>query len=163
MSTDRELIRNVIATAARGNGARMVTSQAVPGHPEFGTVAGPAPLDGIRAALPLRHAITSLLAEFARAAREAGQTWGEIGEVLFDGTTLSPEDWPAEAFACFAADYGSGPAVPWTCPQCGATVTDRGPDAGGPADAGQGHAAGCARLAAACRAWDEPAGGSPRS
>jgi hypothetical protein len=149
---ERELIRNAIATTARANGSRMVTRR--PGWPDPGTVTGPAPLDGIRAAIQLRHAISWFLSGYARSAREAGQNWGEIGEALYDGTTLSPDGWPEEAFAYFAADLGSGPVVPWTCLQCGGTVMDRGPDAGSPADSEPGHRDGCARLAAAVREWD---------
>lgn len=104
----------------------------------------PGPLTGVRAAAEAVAAVEALLGEHARAAREQGRTWAEVAAVL-------PGD--AGAVAAFARVSRGGAYVPWRCASCGCLVRDYGPELP-PAEAEQGHGAGCGRLAATVAAWD---------
>jgi hypothetical protein len=59
-----------------------------------------------------------------------------------------------------AYDYAAGTTVfgrasfAWVYSACRSTVTDRGPQAGHPADTEEGHAGDCQRLAAEMAAWN---------
>src|ERR1019366_8846879 len=107
----------------------------------------------IRAATALRHAASAAAADCARYAREDGKTWEQIGEAL--GFKPGPDLPPVieSAFRVLASHLGSGPSFAWTCPACGQTVIDHGPEAG-PHDSEQGHGDGCEQFVATIEAWD---------
>jgi hypothetical protein len=113
----------------------------------------PVPLAGIRMARSLEHAAVRVAASFVRGAREDGIDWRTIGEAL----GLEPDDGD---IATAAWEHAAGPRYRmdplyfgWTCPACAQRVRDYGPYGGHPADAEQGHAKGCTRMAEAVRAY----------
>jgi hypothetical protein len=138
-------------------GGRMVKRDMFPDRPDMSWQQDePEPLAAIIAAVALRNAASASLARSARNAREDGRTWEEIGEAA--GCERNPVngDTPGTTvFYLLASDYGSGPSVTWACLACRKTVFDRGPEVGHPADAEQGHAPGCARLAETIRAYEQ--------
>ena len=149
MSAPGALIRNAIFVL----GAAVVRRPVIRGDSASGTRAEPEPLAGIRAATALRHAASAAAADCARYAREDGKTWEQIGEAL--GFKPGPDLPPVieSAFRVLASHLGSGPSFAWTCPACGQTVIDHGPEAG-PHDSEQGHGDGCERFVATIEAWD---------
>jgi hypothetical protein len=132
------------------------------------TVAEPEPLPGMQMARHVEHAAHRLAGDYVRQAREDGHTWPEIGAALNLAADAERRSMsPAEAAYDYAAgDPGSeyarryGRSVTWSCPACRAVISDRGPQAGSPADTERGHTDGCERLAATQNAydaeWDEP-------
>jgi hypothetical protein len=146
----RHEARNVIYRIVQEAGGKMIMRSDA-----FGTTREPEPLAGIAAATALGHAVTRSVAGFARRAREDGKTWAEIGAAL--GAEADPETGTttgAAAFLVLASDLGSGsPSFGWSCPACGRTVLDYGPEMGHPEDQEQGHGGGCTRLAETVRAW----------
>ena len=117
----------------------------------------PEPLAGIRAALSLEYAAREAAANSARYAREDGLSWAEIGEAFFPADP--PPDAHSKAHAAFdrlswAYDRWQAPSFTWTCPACLQLISDHGPETGmHPSEDEEGHAEGCARLAAAVAAW----------
>lgn len=141
---------------AAAAGARMVTRPAFRDRPEFGTREEPEPLAALAAARRLQSAAAAEIAASARAAREDGRTWEEIGAAA--GFRPSAERTAAEAgFGMIAGpgQPGRAPAFYWHCPACDRTVSDYGPETGNPAEAEAGHAGDCPRLAAQAAARDE--------
>jgi hypothetical protein len=126
-------------------------------HDPERTVEEPEPLAGIRAAAALEHEARQVLAGCARYAREDGLSWEQIGEALL--AAPAPGE-PSRAVAAFdrlawSYDQWQAPTFTWTCPSCLRQVLDHGPEAGGhPSETEEGHADGCARLAAAIDAWN---------
>jgi len=151
-----ELVRNAVLVLVRDEGGRTVSRPLIRDRPDDGlTRTEPEPLAGIRAALALRSAAANAARDCVLVlyAREDGRTWAEIGQAVY-GDSLPAPQRPAEAFAYFAMDLGSGPVFPWVCGTCGAMVLDRGPEAGSPADQELGHAAGCERLTETIREYE---------
>ncbi len=135
----------------------MVTLPMFRGRPDLGsTVTDVEPLAGLQAAASLKHAARRLALEYVRQAREANDSWHDIGVALGFGHLAKSGSSVAGA----AYDYASaGPnswsrSFLWACPACQGTVVDFGPEAGNPEDQEHGHAADCPRLAAAVTAWN---------
>ena len=143
MTAPDALIRNAIFTLGAGTVRRPV----IRGDAASGTTAQPEPLAGIRAATELRHAASRAVSGCVRYAREDGKSWTEIG------AAMEPARDQCSAFLAVASHLGRGPSFAWTCPACGQTVIDYGPEAG-PNDSEQGHGDGCERFVATIEAWD---------
>ena len=114
------------------------------------------PLAALTALSHLRAALAREELEAASRAREDGRSWDVIGEAMgypLPGITSAAE----RAFTALAADLGTGPAVPWTCPSCRRVVIDYGPEAG-VLEREQGYGDGCERFAAEIAAWEQEAG-----
>jgi hypothetical protein len=151
--------RRAAFTLARDSGARVVT------RPLFRTSDSPAvrdiePLAGAHAARDLELAANEAARDYIGQARETGHDWDQIGRAL----CLSADGGQAVATRADAAyTYAAGtpettaPSWPrtfgWTCRTCDQQITDRGPVAG-PADAEQGHARNCPRLARSIALWN---------
>jgi hypothetical protein len=144
------------ARAAVGRAVREVIRETEGGH-----ITDPlaAPLANIRAARRVELAARGRAREHIRAARETGRTWHEIGAALDLGAEAADRGRSAgEA----AYDFAAGEPLRqldrrwfgWTCPACQGRILDRGPEAGHPVDAEEGHADGCERLAATVAAHD---------
>lgn len=111
------------------------------------------PAAGIRLAQLIEQAARAKVLEYIKRTRQAGAGWQQIGEVLH----LTAPDGSAylgDVAFDFAVDAEhSRPfddlAFPWTCPECGGLIMDRGPAGGHPEDDEPGHADTCPRLAAA--------------
>jgi hypothetical protein len=117
-------------------------------------VPGAEPMAGLRAATALKMATRELLLDYVRDAREDGYTWRDIGVGL--GFSDDPDSGVSAAEAAYEFAAGTTSAwrsFAWTCRHCHATIIDRGPEAGHPADCEDGHADDCARLASAIAAW----------
>ena len=138
-----------LVTAA---GGQLTRRPAVEGEPVFGTVPAPEPLAGLTAARHLEHAARYLTGTYAKAAREQGRSWPDIGTAL--GYKPGPGDLtPAEsAFRAVAYDLGHEFRFYWGC-ACGETIADNGLELANPRDAEEGHAPGCPRLAADVAAY----------
>jgi hypothetical protein len=132
---------------------------AFPGAPAPGGKRDAKPLAGLRAAREVELAARYYACRFIREAREDGLTWGDISTALLLGPGAEE---PGVSPAHVAYSYAVGDpeldsaarlsrVFPWECPVCSEVIRDRGP-ADGPADEEPGHAAGCARLAAAVAA-----------
>ena len=139
----RNLIRNDITIL----GAAVVRRPRIRGDSASGTKAEPEPLAGIRAATALRNAASRAVSDCARYAREDGKSWTEIG------AAMEPARDQYSAFLAVASHLGRGPSFAWTCPACGQTVIDYGPEEG-PNDSERGHGDGCERFVATIEAWD---------
>ena len=152
----RQIIRSAIGTLCREAGAQFTARPVIRSEPDGPTSPEPEPIAAIRAAVDLRYAAARAVADHTRNAREDGRTWAEIGAAMgfADRPSLRPAPVAGRAFLAVASDLGSGDGFGWTCPSCLGVVTDRGPEAGGPAEAEHGHADGCKRLAETVRAWD---------
>lgn len=119
----------------------------------------PTPVPALAAALALWQAAEHEMRSQIRRSREAGQSWAELAVPLRPVLDLPdgapPYDAGAAAF-CWAAGPGrrafDDRYLTWRCRDCGALVTDYGPDAGSPEDSETGHSTGCARLGAAIEA-----------
>jgi len=117
-------------------------------------VTGTEPMMGLRAATALKMATRRLLLDYIRYAREDGNSWRDIGLGL--GYSDDPDTGLSAAQAAY--DFAAGTtsawhSFSWTCQHCHATIIDRGPEAGHPADCEDGHADGCTRQATAVAAW----------
>jgi hypothetical protein len=157
----RRTARRAIEELALRHGAAALTRPPYPGAQS--TIRTVEPLAGLRAAreieLGTRHAISN----YIRAAREAGQSWHDIGTAmhLVPGRDASIEgDTPAEAAFSYATAR-PGPesgwrfdrSLSWTCGSCQNPILDHGPY-DPPADAERGHADNCPRLQAVMADWD---------
>ncbi len=113
------------------------------------------PMLGMQIAAHLELAAKRLAAEYITHAREDGHTWHEIGV----GLGLSSADESGTSAAEAAYEYAAGKPLlgrrsfSWVCPACNGAVTDRGPEAGHPADCEHGHHTNCPRLGAAVAKW----------
>ena len=152
MTTDREFrvrqeARSAIARLVKDAGGQMVTRPLIRSEPQGRTTQQPEPLPGFIAAVALEREARRQGRDAVRYAREDGKSWAQIGEAM-----------GADAAAAFAYATGpadlAGPFTWWRCPDCGETISDRGPEIGNPADTEEGHGPGCARLAAAVAAWE---------
>jgi hypothetical protein len=131
-----------------------------------GTAPGASPAEAVRIARSVELAVHAELLGHIRRAREAGESWAAVGELLGFGPIAA--EGPG-TLAELGFDYGAGPrtidpwfpAPPvfrWDCPGCGARIADYGP-VKGPALDQDGHEAGCVRLAVEAADWDEEAPG----
>jgi hypothetical protein len=124
------------------------------------TISSAAPATGIRFALMLRGYAHQKLYDFIKDARQDGMTWAQIGETLNLGDEASERGYGiGDAAFDFAADAEHASrfqtlTFSWTCPACGAYISDRGPNGGHPEDEEPGHNADCSRLATAVVAYD---------
>ena len=120
------------------------------------------PADEVRFARQLELAARAQARASIRRAREAGQSWYVIGELLGFGPLAGTAGSPSVAELAF--DYAHGPRVVhpwfpappvfrWDCPACGQRIADRGP-AAGPRYDEPGHRDGCVRLAEEAAEWD---------
>jgi hypothetical protein len=153
----RQWARRAVTAVAEASGGTTVTRPMFCGRPDLGsTVTDVEPLAGLQAAASLKHAARRLAFEYVRQAREADDSWHEIGVAL--GLEHLAECGLSVAGAAY--DYAAGGpdarsrSFPWVCPACQATVIDFGPEAGNPEDQEHGHATDCPRLAAALTAWN---------
>jgi hypothetical protein len=112
------------------------------------------PLWSLSAALRIERVAHGRARGFAADARAAGCGWLQIA----DAAGIDPKAEPYER-ATAAFNLAAGPArrlwnqtVPWCCPTCRQTITDRGPEAGVDDDE-TGHADTCARRLAQLAAW----------
>lgn len=152
--------RRAVISLARDRGAEFVTRDAYRGSDM--TVRDLDPLTGARAARDVELGARRAAREYLRQAREAGQTWDQIGQAL--GVAPGADaDQAGLTVAEAAYTYAAGrpdteaPWRPrsflWTCRSCDQAISDRGLIAG-PADDELGHAGNCPRLAAAIAEWD---------
>jgi hypothetical protein len=121
------------------------------------------PAAAVRAARSVELAVHAEVLVHIRRAREAGESWHAIGQLLGFGPIAAERPGP---LAELAFDYSAGlqtvdpfpaPAVfRWDCPGCGGRIADHGP-AKGPALDQDGHATHCVRLAGEVADWDEEA------
>jgi hypothetical protein len=125
-------------------------------------VTGANPIAGLQAAAGLRQAVQVLSLDYMGYARQDGNSWQDIGFAL--GFSDDPEPGLSAAEAAYRYAAGTTPtwrSFAWVCLQCRATIIDRGPDVGHPADCEEGHADDCTRLAATVAAyaayWDDEA------
>lgn len=151
----RELIRIAIHTACREAGVKITPRPVIASEPSGPSVPEPEPLAALAAARSLERAARDAWRQHAKAAREDGRTWADIGEALGYADDPQPgmTSVAEHAFAALASDLGRGPSFGWTCPACLQTVLDYGPEMGHAEDAERGHAEGCARLAESARAY----------
>jgi hypothetical protein len=125
------------------------------------TAPGASAAEAVRAARSVEFAVHAEVLVHIRRAREAGESWHAIGQLLGFGPIAAERPGP---LAELAFDYSAGlptvdpfpaPAVfRWDCPGCGSRIADHGP-VKGPALDQDGHAAHCVRLAAEVADWDE--------
>ncbi len=115
---------------------------------------------GVRAAMTVVGVAEWVARDHAKRARGEGRSWAQIAEVL-DLDTEAHDDLAAAAFLWVAPS----PSQPfdriytsWECSSCGSRVVDRGPFGGHPDDNEEGHADGCARLAAEVAEYRRRAG-----
>jgi hypothetical protein len=121
------------------------------------------PLDGARAARDIELSSRHAARDYIRTAREAGHSWGQIGQAL--GLAPNADADPAgltvaEAAYTYAAGnpytdtaVRHGRSFGWRCESCGQAISDRGAIAG-PAGNEPGHRDSCSRLAQATADWD---------
>ena len=117
----------------------------------------------VRAVRALELAVHAEVLGHIRRARESGESWGAIGELLGFGPIAAERPGP---LAELAYDYSAGlptvdpfpaPAVfRWDCPYCSGRIADHRP-VKGPALDQDGHRGGCVRLAADVADWDQEA------
>ena len=144
-------IDNAILRMARAAGAEIRERPIWPGSAITGQYADPA--KGIRFALMLRDSATQAIREHIKRGRQEGLTWHQVGEALNLAAVAEERGAPlGEVAFDYAADVEharpwSTPSFPWTCPACGALVSDRGPFESHPEDNEPGHAEGCERMA----------------
>jgi hypothetical protein len=142
--------------------AATVTRPMFPGDKEP-TVRDVEPLAGARAARDLQLAARGTAREYIRQAREAGQSWEQIGQALGVAPGADADQaglTVAEAAYTYAAGSPHtdtavryGRSFVWHCPSCDQAISDCGLIAG-PADDELGHTGDCPRLAAAIAEWD---------
>ena len=154
MSTPGETARLAAEAqaAARDAAARMIL------HDEASLSSSAAAVRAVRA---LELAVHAEVLSHIRRAREAGESWAAIGELL--GFSPIAAEGPG-TLAELGFDYAAGPrtidpwfpALPvfrWDCPGCGARIADHGPDKGPTSDQ-DGHKDGCVCLAAETADWE---------
>jgi hypothetical protein len=117
------------------------------------------PLPFIRAAVLYRNVADGRAREEAAKARGDGATWVEIAAAAGIGDDPERDRGAAELAYEWVSPRPSmrfdEVNVYWTCGTCDQRVKDRGPTAGHPVDQEEGHAEGCARLAAAVATWEQ--------
>ncbi len=117
----------------------------------------------VRAVQALELAVHAEVRSHIRQAREAGESWAAVGQMLGFGPIAAERPGP---LAELAYDYAAGlptvdpfpaPAVfRWGCPACGGRIADHGP-VKGPALDQDGHKTGCVRLPADVADWEQQA------
>jgi hypothetical protein len=151
----RQWATRAVLGIARESGGRVVNRPAFPDRPDLNLkITGTTAMAGLQAAVALKHAARKLSLDYVRYAREDGHSWQDIGITL--GFSDGSEAGISAAEAAYTYAAGTSPAwhsFAWVCPQCRATIIDRGPEAGHPADCEEGHADGCLRLGAAVTVW----------
>jgi hypothetical protein len=159
----RQWATRAVLGIVRESGSQLVDRPAFRDRPDLDLkITGANPIAGLQAAVGLKHAARKLSLDYVRYAREDGNTWQDIGVVL--GFSDDPEAGLSAAEAAYGYAAGTSPAwrsFVWVCLHCRATIIDRGPDVGQPADCEEGHTDDCPRLAAAIAAytalWDDEA------
>ncbi|MFI7608882.1 hypothetical protein ACIBTV_27730 [Micromonospora sp. NPDC049366] len=113
------------------------------------------PITRLQAAVWLRAEARSRVGYEIQRARGAGASWQEIAVVLglVDADRATPYDQAVAAFEEAMADGFSLHHFGFTCATCGASVRDYGPFEPHPIDREEGHAEGCARMAAQLAEW----------
>ena len=162
MAAARETARREASRLARGSGAATVIRPMFRGENEP-TVRDVEPTAGARAARDLELAARRTAREYLRQAREAGQSWEQIGQALGvapgadadqAGLTVAEAAYTyAAGNPCTDTAIRYGRSFLWHCRSCDQAISDRGQVAG-PADDEQGHADQCSRLAAAAAEWN---------
>ena len=153
--------RQALTGLARDRGAEFITREACRGSDR--TVRDLEPLVGARAARDIELGARCAAREYIRQAREAGQSWDQIGRAL-QVTPDADADQTGQTVAEAAYTYAAGNpyadaavrygrSFVWRCRSCDQAISDRGLIAG-PADDEPGHAQDCPRLAAAVADWD---------
>ena len=159
----RQWSTRAVLGIVRESGGQIVDRPVFPDRPDLLLkITGTNAMAGLQATVALKHAARKLSLDYVRYAREDGHSWQDIGIAL--GVSADPEAGISAAEAAYEYAAGTTPAwrsFAWVCLQCRATIIDRGPDVGHPADCEEGHADDCTRLAAAVAAWtasrdDEP-------
>lgn len=152
----RQWVTRAVLGIVHESGGEVVHRSVFRDRPDLNLrITGAEPMAGLRAATALKMATRRLLLDYVRYAREDGYPWREIGVGL--GYSDDPDTGTSAAVAAF--DFAAGTtsawrSFAWTCQHCHATIIDRGPEAGRPADCEDGHADNCTRLAAAVAAWN---------
>jgi hypothetical protein len=122
------------------------------------------PAAAVHAARSVELAVHAEVLGHIRRAREAGESWAAVGELLGFGPIAA--EGPG-TLAELGFDYAAGPrtidpwfpAPPmfvWDCPGCGGRIADHGPGEG-PVSDQDGHNDGCVRLAAEAADWEQEA------
>jgi hypothetical protein len=153
--------RGAITDLARGRGAEFISRPAFQG-PGI-TVRELDPLTGARTARDIELGARGAARDYIRAAREAGQSWDQIGRALGVAPNADADQaglTVAEAAYTYAAGSPHtdtavryGRSFVWRCRSCDQAISDRGLIAG-PADDEPGHGDGCLRLADAVAEWN---------
>jgi hypothetical protein len=157
----RDHARRAVTGLARDLGAEFVTREAYQGSDR--TVRDLEPLTGARAARDIELRARHAARDYIRQAREAGQTWDQIGRALGVAPSADADQaglTVAEAAYTYAAGNPHtdtairyGRSFTWWCRSCDQAISDRGLIAG-PADDEAGHTGDCPRQAAAVADWD---------
>ena len=157
----RDHARRALIGLARYRGAEFTTRPLVRGSGL--TVRDLEPLDGARAARDIETGARYEARDYIRQAREAGQTWDQIGQALGVAPGADADQaglTVAEAAYTYAAGNPHtdtalryGRSFLWRCGSCDQAISDYGL-VNGPADDEHGHAKDCTRLAAAVAEWD---------
>jgi len=147
--------RSAVIRLAEADGAQIQERPVWPGAAS--TIHYAEPLAGIRAAQILERTAARVIGDYVRHAREAGIGWREIGEALglAEHGERTGYDLAVAAYehAAGTPDLWNHVSFSYTCPACAQAISDRGPYESHPEDNEQGHADGCARLAADVAAW----------
>src|ERR1017187_2258210 len=121
----RQWPRGAVTVMAEASGGKTVTGPVFRGRPDLdSTVTDVEPLAGLRAATSLKHAVRRLAVEYVRQAREADDSWHDIGVALGFGRLAESDMSVAGA----AYDYAAGGPETWSrsflwvCPACQGTV-----------------------------------------
>ena len=151
----RQWVTRAVLGIVRETGGQVVHRPVFRDRPDLNLrITGAEPMAGLRATTALKMATRRLLLDYVRYAREGGYSWRDIGVGL--GYSDDSESGVSAAEAAYETAAGTTSAwrsFAWTCQHCHATIIDRGPEAGHPADCEDGHANSCTRLAAAVTAW----------
>ncbi len=161
VSAARRAARRAAIDLARDEGAQVISRPAFRGAQA--TIQDVEPLAGLRAAREVELGARHGARNYIRDAREAGNTWQDIGTALdltpggeaglAGGTTAEA----AYSYAAGSPDTETarryGRSFSWRCGSCEGLISDHGL-CDGPADDERGHADDCARLAATIAAWD---------
>jgi len=155
ISAARTAARRAAINLARDAGAPVITRPLYPGADT--TVRDIEPLAGMRAAREIELGARHTARGYIRTAREAGQSWHEIGVALGlapDADADQAGQTVGEAAYTYAAGRPDtetalryGRSFAWTCPSCDRAISDHGLF-NGPADDERGHTDRCPRLAA---------------
>jgi hypothetical protein len=151
----RQWSTRAVLGIVRESGGQVVDRSAFPDRPDLLLkITGTNAMAGLQAVVALKHAARKLSLDYVRYAREDGHSWQDIGIAL--GFSDDPEAGISAAEAAYNYAAGTTPAwrsFAWVCLQCRATIIDRSPDVGHPADCEEGHTDDCPRLAAAVAAY----------